>query len=304
MKIAAACIGTLVLALASPASAQGRLNVYCSVQAEWCTPAATEFQQPTGIQVAMTQRRGRDVRPAQRRGANPKGDVWFGGTGDPHLQAAEESLTEAYSRRTRLAAATGRSGRPSDSGDKTVGIYAGALGFGYNTELLAKKIAGAGLLGRPAEARFKARSRWPIPNSSGTAYIAIATIVQLMGEDKAFDYLTKLNQNIDQYTSPGHRAHEGGGSRRDHGQRSASCMTLTDALPASAVKVVAPCEGTGYEIGSMSMIKGARNPANAKKFYEWALTPEAQVLAAQAKQLQLPSNTATPVPPEAPDMPK
>jgi ABC-type Fe3+ transport system substrate-binding protein len=27
---------------------------------------------------------------------NPKGDVWWGGTGDPHLQAAEEDLTEAY----------------------------------------------------------------------------------------------------------------------------------------------------------------------------------------------------------------
>ena len=28
--------------------------------------------------------------------ANPKLDLWFGGTGDPHLQAAEEGLTEAY----------------------------------------------------------------------------------------------------------------------------------------------------------------------------------------------------------------
>ena len=36
----------------------------------------------------------------------------------------------------------------------------------------------------------------------------------------------------------------------------------------------------GYEIGSMSIIKGARNLANAKKFYDWALTPEAQQLGA------------------------
>lgn len=26
---------------------------------------------------------------------NLKGDIWWGGTGDPHLQAAEEGLTEA-----------------------------------------------------------------------------------------------------------------------------------------------------------------------------------------------------------------
>ena len=28
--------------------------------------------------------------------ANPKLDVWFGGTGDPHLQAAEQGLLEEY----------------------------------------------------------------------------------------------------------------------------------------------------------------------------------------------------------------
>jgi ABC-type Fe3+ transport system substrate-binding protein len=36
---------------------------------------------------------------------------------------------------------------------------------------------------------------------------------------------------------------------------------------------VTPSEGTGAEIGSMSIVKGARNLEAAKKFYEWALTP-------------------------------
>jgi iron(III) transport system substrate-binding protein len=66
------------------------------------------------------------------------------------------------------------------------------------------------------------------------------------------------------------------------------------------VGMAAPCEGTGYEVGSMSIMKGARNMENAKKFYDWALTPEAQKLAAQAKQYQLQSNKNTPQPPEAP----
>ena len=75
---------------------------------------------------------------------------------------------------------------------------------------------------------------------------------------------------------------------------------VTEALAGFPVKTATPCEGTGYEIGSMSIIKGARNLANAKKFYDWALTPEAQKLAPQAKQFQVPSNKATPLPPEAP----
>jgi iron(III) transport system substrate-binding protein len=66
------------------------------------------------------------------------------------------------------------------------------------------------------------------------------------------------------------------------------------------VTIVAPCEGTGYEIGSMSIIRGARNMENARRFYDWALTAEAQAIAAQANSFQLPSNRNAPIPPEAP----
>ena len=41
------------------------------------------------------------------------------------------------------------------------------------------------------------------PASSGTAYTMIATLVQLMGEDKAFDYLKGLHKNVGQYTRSG-----------------------------------------------------------------------------------------------------
>jgi iron(III) transport system substrate-binding protein len=68
------------------------------------------------------------------------------------------------------------------------------------------------------------------------------------------------------------------------------------------VQTVPPCEGTGYEIGSMSIIKGAKNLDSAKKFYDWALTPAAQKLGAEAKSYQVPSNKNTPVPPQAPKL--
>ena len=41
------------------------------------------------------------------------------------------------------------------------------------------------------------------PNSSGTAYTMLATLVQIMGEEDAFAYLKKLNENINQYTKSG-----------------------------------------------------------------------------------------------------
>jgi iron(III) transport system substrate-binding protein len=65
---------------------------------------------------------------------------------------------------------------------------------------------------------------------------------------------------------------------------------------------VAPCEGTGYEIGSMSIVKGARNLDNAKKWYDWALSPAAQEIGAKAKNYQVPSNRNASIPAEAPKL--
>ena len=108
----------------------------------------------------------------------------------------------------------------------------------------------------------------------------LATMVQLMGEDKAFDYLKALNRNIDQYTNAGAAPAQAAG----RGETLVGISFQHDVIDAAkhykAVKVVSPCEGTGYEIGSMSLIKGARHLEEAKKFYDWALTPEAQALAA------------------------
>ena len=52
----------------------------------------------------------------------------------------------------------------------------------------------------------------------------------------------------------------------------------------------------------MSIIKGARNFNNAKKWYDWALTVQAQELGAQTKNYQVPANKSAKVPPEAPKL--
>jgi len=73
------------------------------------------------------------------------------------------------------------------------------------------------------------------------------------------------------------------------------------AIGGAPVKIVSPCEGTGYEIGSMSIVKGAKNMENAKKWYDWALGAEAQSIGAQAKvSYQVPSNKSASAPPQAP----
>ena len=287
--------------LAFSASAQ-QLNVICPVQAEWCTLAATEFEKETGIKVAMTLKgSGESFAQIAAEKANPKLDLWFGGTGDPHLQAAEQGLTEEYKSPMVAQLQPWAQKQAEQSKYRTVGLYLGVLGLGYNTELLSrKKIAAPACWRDLIKPEFAGEVQMANPNASGTAYTAIATIVQLFGEEEAFKYLKALHKNINNYPRSG----VGPIKAVARGETLASVSfihdVVTEAQAGFPVKGAAPCEGTGYEIGSMSIVKGARNLENAKKFYDWALTPKAQALAAQAKQFQLPSNANTPVSPLSP----
>ena len=79
------------------AQAQRQLVMYCGVDEKWCRAVATAYQKETGVQVDMTRMSAGEIYARVRaEKENPHGDVWFGGTGDPHLQAADEGLTEAY----------------------------------------------------------------------------------------------------------------------------------------------------------------------------------------------------------------
>ena len=298
----ATLLGGLV---ATSAAAQGKLTVYCSVQEEWCQAMVNAFQRETGITVAMTRKSsGETYAQIAAESANPKGDIWWGGTGDPHLQAAEEGLTLEYDS-PMLADLHPWAVSQHETGKKrTVGIYLGALGYGYNTDLLKQKnLPEPKCWADLVKPDYKGEVQIANPNSSGTAYTFIATMVQILGEDEAFKYLKALDANINQYTKSGAAP----GQAAARGETLIGIVFQHDVVaPAIAtgapLKTVSPCEGTGFEIGSMSIIKGAPNLENAKKWYDWALTPEAQKLAAAANSYQNPSNKNAPIPEQAPKM--
>lgn len=74
----------------------------------------TVFARTTGIKVNMSLKgSGEALAQLNAERANPKTDVWFGGTGDPHLQAAEQGLTQEYKSPRCRSSTPGRSSRPS-----------------------------------------------------------------------------------------------------------------------------------------------------------------------------------------------
>lgn len=307
MKKNALFAAPLLLAMGMSAFAQdSEVNIICSVQAEWCNLIQTTYARTSGTKVNMTLKgSGEALAQILAERANPKTDVWFGGTGDPHLLAAEQNLTMEYKSPVLPQLHVWAQKQAEQSAYKTVGIYSGPLGFGFNTELIAKKKlpipkTWADLL----KPEYKGEIQVADPRASGTAYTMIATLVQLMGEDKAFEYLTALHKNISTYPRSG----TGPIKAVARGEATISISFVHDGPGEKAqgfpIDTITPSDGTGAEIGSMSIVKGARNLDNAKKFYEWSLTAGAQQFGAAAKQFQLPSNKSTPVDPRVPDFKK
>ena len=285
------------------ASAQvRRLNVVCSVQIEWCELISRAYQDATGVRMALIHRSSIDALSmllAERQ--KPRTDVWFGGTGDPHLQAAEQGLTLEYQSRAFDDLQPWAQAQARRGAYRTVGLYTGVLGIAYSPDQLRR-------LGGPPprcwrdllEPRFERQVMMGNPTSSGTGYLILSALTQLFGEDAAIDYLKGLHRSIAQYT------HGGRGSIENvvRGEVAVAIGFLHDANTArergARLEFVLPCEGTPAEIGSLSLIAGAANTREAVQFYEWALTPEAQTLARQASAFQWPSNRKVPPDPRMP----
>ena len=284
------------------AKADQSVNALCSMQVDWCNAIKSEFEKQSGIKVNLSLKSsGEALAQLAAERANPKFDLWIGGTGDPHLQAAEQDLTLSYQSQHLVQLHDWARKQAEQSSYRTVGLYAGALGFGYNAELVKKNKTPIPACWKDLlKPEYKGEIQMSNPNSSGTAYVAIATLVQIMGEDEAFKYLVALHKNINQYARSG----AGPVKAVARGESLIGVSFLHDAVGEAAsgfpVKSVVPCEGTGYEIGSMSLIKGARNLTSAKKLYDWALLPVAQKLGSENKSFQVPSNKESPISPLAP----
>lgn len=290
MKLRFLFLATCVAA----ASAQAQeVSAICSTDQAWCELAAQEFTRATGIRVQQTRKpTGEALAQIRAEQANPKTDLWWGGTGDPYYQAAEWGLLEAY-RPAYLGDLHGWSVRQYAMSQNFVGgFYTSAIGFGWNEEVLRrKKLAPPKCWKDLLDPRYKGEIETSHPGSSGTGYTIVAGLVQLMGEEAAFDYMKKLHRNVTQYTRSG-TAQARTVAKGEVGIGVSFIFgfdneRVTNKFPVGSA---APCEGTSYEVGGIALVKGARNREAARRYYDWLMSPAGQQLGGRANSLQVPAN--------------
>lgn len=287
----------VMLCLARPAAAQGTLNMLCAPAADWCEAIAAAFQRDTGIRVQMARKSAGEILAQLRAEAqNPRTDVWFGGSAETHIAAAEANLLQAYTSPNMDRLQPWALRAHALSGGRCVGVSSGAIGIVWNRDLMARRglpipHSWADLL----RAEYKGEVQVPNPNSSGTAYTIIAGLVQLWDEDRAFAYLRQLHGNVNAYPRSG-AAPMQAVARGETALAVSFNMEVTSMQQAGfPIELSYPEEGTSYEVACLSIVRGARNLVQAKRFYDWYLTPAAMDIGPTVNQWHVPAHRdATP----------
>jgi iron(III) transport system substrate-binding protein len=209
--------------------------------------------------------------------ASPKADIFIGGSSEFHDPLGKAGLLEQY------VSPNAASLKPEfkDAAGFWTGWYTGIFGFIANTDRLTKEVGGK----LPAtwddllDPSWKGKLILPDPVKTGGGYIFIATQIFRFNKDegKAMAFMKTLHGNIADYigTSPGAIGAVSQGQYVGCPNWAHDILTEKGKNPGVSLAVPA---NTGFEVGGISIVKGAKNLPLAKAFVDWVLTPEAGAL--------------------------
>ncbi|MBI3452462.1 MAG: putative 2-aminoethylphosphonate ABC transporter substrate-binding protein [Rhodospirillales bacterium] len=125
---------------------------------------------------------------------------------------------------------------------------------------------------------FKGRLVMPHPASSGTGYFHVSAWIQMFGEEKAWQYMDRLHDNIAVYV------HSGGKPCRMAAAGEYAVGIAYELAGTSARQKGAPIdtllmkEGGGWDMDSAGIIRGTRNLDAARRLMDWAASRKANQL--------------------------
>lgn len=122
---------------------------------------------------------------------------------------------------------------------------------------------------------YKGHVVMPNPNSSGTGYLSVVSILQRLGETEGWKYLDALHKNMAEYTKSGSKPCKDAAAGERAIGLSFEYVAQAMKKQGNPVEMVIPKEGAGYELEANALTKrGAKNPA-AKAFLDWAISNDA-----------------------------
>ena len=132
---------------------------------------------------------------------------------------------------------------------------------------------------------FKGEVVMPNPASSGTGYIQISSILQMMGKEEGWALLDKLDENVAQYIKSGSKPCHAASAGEYVVGASYDMRAIKNIAEGYPITMVIPSEGSGNELEANALVASSDNKEDAKKFLDWTVTPEAATAYAKWKAI-------------------
>ena len=291
-------IGSLLAFVALSGAVAQEVIVYSPFSDEFMQALSRPFTQQTGIRVLnIVISTGESQSRLRAEAARPQADFWLSVRPAILQQAFDEGLIEAY---TPAGADTLLPAFQYDEAHITaIGTY--PLVFFYNTQAIERTNVPAptGAWDQLLDPAYAGQIVMPHPATSGTAYSAVATILQnaIQGggtEEDGWAFMGQLAQNVAQFTRSG-RAPQTLVSQGEYpvgiGFYDAVWQLQQEGFP---VEVVIPDPVFAEPYGG-AVVAGAPNPENARRFFDYLLTRDAQDVLGQFGNYPVVAGAALPV---------
>jgi iron(III) transport system substrate-binding protein len=204
--------------------------------------------------------------------ANPQADVVWGVFNDYLTGAARKGLLEPYAAKESEAIAA-RFKHPENAWQ---GVTLLTVAFAVNQKKMAElKLPPPRTWADLVDPRYRGHIVMSNPATSGTAFLLLAAHVTRLGEEKAFRYYEALDKNLSQVTKSG-----GAPGRMAASGETPIGITLAYEVEVARkqgapLDIVFPADGVAWTFEGNALVKGARNPANARRFLDWAVSKSA-----------------------------
>ena len=264
-----------------PAAGGGQLplrgqtvNICSTVHEDVIKRLSEMFEAQTGGKLAAVRMAtGEAVTRLMAEKDNPQFDLFFGSPTDAHVSLKNAGITAAYDAKNKEAIIDGY----YDKENYYFGIMLEVLSIGINTDSWKEKYEGKVQMPKSLEELtnpiFKGDIISPNPNTSGTAYLLLASYINTVGEDKAYQWFADFGKNVAQFTRSGFTPAQ----RVGIGEYTICVNFVNDQLiikNANFPIVSHIYNRAGWSPMCISKVKGAKNDAAANAFIDLALSKE------------------------------
>ncbi|MDH3579310.1 MAG: putative 2-aminoethylphosphonate ABC transporter substrate-binding protein [Hyphomicrobiales bacterium] len=296
-RIGVTVLGSLLAgSVLGNAAKAGDLIVYTAIEPEELTGFAKNFEaKHPDIKVKFV-RDSTGIMTAKllAEGKNTQADIVWGLAATSLLLLKDAGILEPYA--PKGVEKLEKKFVDPDNPPSWVGQRAWIASICVNTaEAKAKKLPIPASWADLTKPVYKGHVVMPNPASSGTGFLDVSSWIQMWGEEKAWKFMDGLHENIGIYTHSGSKPCKMAGKGEFPIGVSFAYKGAQLTAKGAPVVTVAPSEGVGWDLESFGLVKGAKNADAAKKFADWSVTREINVIYNEAYAVVAYPGVAKPV---------